>query len=77
MPRYRVMLHNDEVNAMDHVVFVLIQTIPQLTAEDATRVMLEAHLTGVAQVIVCPKETAEFYCERLGQYGLTSTIEPA
>ena len=77
LPRYRVLLHNDEINPMDHVVFVLVHVIPRLTAEDAVRVMLEAHLTGIAQVIVCPKETAEFYREGLERYGLTSTIEPA
>lgn len=77
LPRYRVMLHNDEVNDMDRVVLVLVRTIPRLSAEDATRVMLDAHLNGVAQVIICPKETAEFYRDRLEQCGLTSTIEPA
>ena len=77
LPRYRVLLHNDDVNAMDHVVFALTRVIPQLTTEDATRVMLEAHLHGVAQVIICPKETAEFYRDGLERYGLTSTIEPA
>ncbi|HEY8287567.1 MAG TPA: ATP-dependent Clp protease adaptor ClpS, partial [Chloroflexota bacterium] len=35
----------------------------------------EAHLHGQAQVIICPKELAEFYRERLEQHGLTSTIE--
>ncbi|HEV2239091.1 MAG TPA: ATP-dependent Clp protease adapter ClpS [Ktedonobacterales bacterium] len=77
LPRYRVLLHNDDVNAMDHVVFVLIHTIPQLSADHAVHVMLQAHLTGVAEVVICPKETAEFYRDRLEQQGLTSTIEPA
>jgi ATP-dependent Clp protease adaptor protein ClpS len=77
LPRYRVMLHNDDVNSMDHVVFALIRVIPRLTTEEAVRVMLEAHTSGVAQVIICPKETAEFYRDGLERYGLTSTIEPA
>ena len=39
-------------------------------------IMLTAHLTGSAIVIVCPKEAAEYYQERLLSYGLTATIEP-
>ncbi len=38
--------------------------------------MLTAHLTGSAVVIVCPKEAAEYYQERLTGYGLKTTIEP-
>jgi ATP-dependent Clp protease adaptor protein ClpS len=38
--------------------------------------MLTAHLTGSAVVVVCPKEIAEYYQERLLGYGLTATIEP-
>jgi ATP-dependent Clp protease adaptor protein ClpS len=76
LPRYRVLLHNDDVNAMDHVVFVLIHTIPRLSTNEAVRVMLEAHLIGFAEVVICPKETAEFYRDGLARHGLTSTIEP-
>jgi ATP-dependent Clp protease adaptor protein ClpS len=77
LPRYRVMLHNDDINSMEHVVFALTRVIHRLTTEEAVRVMLEAHTSGVAQVIICPKETAEFYRDGLERYRLTSTIEPA
>jgi ATP-dependent Clp protease adaptor protein ClpS len=76
LPHYRVLLHNDDYNSMDHVVIALVRTVPQLTLEQAVSVMLEAHTSGTAQVIVCPRETAEFYREGLERYGLTSTIEP-
>jgi ATP-dependent Clp protease adaptor protein ClpS len=76
LPRYRVLLHNDDHNAMAHVVHALISSVPSLTADEAMRIMLEAHLQGVAQVTVCPKEAAEHYRERLESFGLTSTIEP-
>jgi ATP-dependent Clp protease adaptor protein ClpS len=76
LPRYRVLLYNDDYNSMDHVVVALVRTVPQLGVEGAVRVMLDAHTHGQATVIVCPKETAEFYRERLEQHGLTSTIEP-
>src|SRR5262245_12606564 len=76
LPRYRVLLYNDDYNAMDYVVVVLLRTIPSLTEEAAVRVMLDAHLHGVAEVIICLKELAEHYCGGLEQRGLTSTIEP-
>lgn len=77
LPPWRVMLHNDDVNDMLHVVVALMRTVPSLSRIRAEEIMLEAHLHGVAQVIICPKELAEFYRERLEQHGLTSTIEAA
>jgi ATP-dependent Clp protease adaptor protein ClpS len=77
LPRYRVLLHNDDVHAMDEVVLALLRVVPALSPQGAIRVMLEAHTHGRAEVIVCPKEQAEHYRERLEGFGLTSTIEPA
>ncbi len=76
LPRYRVLLHNDDVNTMDHVVVALLRTIPALSYESAISIMLEAHNSGHAEVIICLKELAEHYCERLRQFSLTSSIEP-
>jgi len=75
-PRYRVLLHNDDHNSMEHVVQVLIQTIAGMTQPQAVDIMMEAHLNGLALVIVSALEHAEFYCETLRGHGLTSTIEP-
>ena len=75
-PLYRVMLHNDDFNRRDYVVMVLIQTVPSLSQPQAESIMMEAHNNGVALVIVCDLEPAEFYCESLKSHGLTSTIEP-
>lgn len=75
LPPWRVLLHDDDVNDMAHVVRALLSSVTSLTVEDATQIMLEAHLHGVAQVIICPKEHAELYRERLEQHGLTCTIE--
>jgi ATP-dependent Clp protease adaptor protein ClpS len=75
-PRYRVLLHNDDVNSMEYVVGVLLKTVPSLTQPQAVNVMMEAHSNGIALVIVCELEHAEFYCESLKIHGLTSTIEP-
>ncbi len=77
IPPYRVVLHNDDVNTMDHVVRALVRSVPKLSRAEARLIMLEAHHTGRATVIVCPKEEAELYRDRLQSYGLTATIEPA
>ncbi|MFN8535055.1 MAG: ATP-dependent Clp protease adapter ClpS [Dehalococcoidia bacterium] len=77
LPPYRVILHNDDVNSMDHVVAVLLRTIPRMSPEGAYAIMIEAHTSGQAEVIVCPLEQAELYRERLESHGLTSTIERA
>lgn len=75
-PRYRVLLHNDDYNSMEYVVQVLLSTIPSLTQPQAVSIMMEAHNNGLALVISCALEHAEFYCESLNNHGLTSTIEP-
>ena len=76
-PYYRVLLHNDNFNGMEHVVEVLITTVPNLSAPQAINIMMEAHQYGMALVITCNQEHAEHYCEVLKSHGLTSTIEPA
>ena len=75
-PPYKVILWNDDHNEMDFVVTVLLRLVNQLTPAEAMKIMLTAHLNGSAVVIVCPKENAEYYQERLLSYGLTATIEP-
>jgi ATP-dependent Clp protease adaptor protein ClpS len=75
-PPYRVVLHNDDENSMDHVVRSLTRSVPGLTVERAAEIMFEAHHQAQATVIVCHKELAELYRERLESCGLTSTIEP-
>jgi ATP-dependent Clp protease adaptor protein ClpS len=77
LPPYRVQLHNDEHNAMDHVVDALLKTIPHMTTDRAAEIMLQAHNHGQATVITCPLELAELYRERLESFGLTATIERA
>ena len=74
-PKYKVLLHNDPVNSMDYVVETLRQVVPQLSEQDALKIMLETHNNGIGLVIVCDLEPAEFYSESLKSKGLTSTIE--
>lgn len=75
LPPYRVILHNDDVNEMGHVVRSLLVSVPELTAEQAVGIMLHAHEFGQADVIECPLERAELYRDRLESHGLTATIE--
>jgi ATP-dependent Clp protease adaptor protein ClpS len=73
-PPATVVIHNDDVNAMDHVVHALLESVPELSMEDAARIMLTAHEHGEADVIRCPFERAELYRDRLESHGLTATI---
>jgi ATP-dependent Clp protease adaptor protein ClpS len=77
VPPYRVVLHNDDHNSMDHVVRALRRCVPSLTIEEAVEIMFAAHNHGQATVIECPKEAAEHYRSCLESSGLTATIEPA
>mgnify|MGYP001435845379 CR=1 FL=1 len=74
-PRYKVLLHDDPVNTMDYVAETLRTVLPQLSEQDAIKIMLDAHNNGVGLVIVCDLEPAEFYSESLKSKGLTSTID--
>ena len=75
LPPYRVILHDDDVNEMGHVVRALLASVPELDVRGATAIMLETHLRGRADVIACPLERAELYRDRLKSHGLTATIE--
>jgi len=76
LPPYKVVLFDDDYNEMTYVVFALIHSVSNLTPQEAEEIMLTAHLKGNAIVVVCPREAAEYYQERLLSYGLTATIEP-
>ncbi|MEX1103605.1 MAG: ATP-dependent Clp protease adaptor ClpS [Dehalococcoidia bacterium] len=76
LPPWRVILHNDDHNSMDHVVASLIRCVASLTIEQAVEIMFTAHEHGRAEVIACPKEAAEHYREKLESCRLTATIEP-
>jgi ATP-dependent Clp protease adaptor protein ClpS len=75
-PLYRVLLHNDDVNEMGHVVLVIRKLTP-LTLPEAVDRMLEAHHRGISLLLVVHKERAELYVEQFASCGLTVTIEPA
>lgn len=69
-----VVLYNDDVNSMDHVIHALLASVPEVDLERAAEIMLVAHNHGEADVISCPLERAELYRDRLESHGLTATI---
>ncbi len=73
--RYKVLLHNDDVNTMDHVVRALMEVF-RFERAMCGRIMLEAHNNGVALCAVEPFEQAELHRDRLRSFSLVSTIEP-
>jgi ATP-dependent Clp protease adaptor protein ClpS len=75
MPRYKILLHNDDHNDMVHVMKSLIQ-IFRMEAQEAEQKMWEAHKTGVSLIRIESKEVAELRQEQLQACSLVSTIEP-
>jgi ATP-dependent Clp protease adaptor protein ClpS len=75
MPRYKVLLHNDDVNSMEHVVKALRQVF-RFPLPECERIMIEAHNNGLALCTVEPLEQAELHRDQLLSFSLVSTIEP-
>jgi ATP-dependent Clp protease adaptor protein ClpS len=76
LPQYRVLLHNDNVSDAMYVVETLCDLTP-LMPQRAAAVMLEAHRTGIALVLVTHQERAELYVDQFRSKQLKVTIEPA
>lgn len=76
LPMYKVILHNDDVNSMHHVVGA-IKDVFGFEAQKCVSLMLEAHNNGLALCKIEPLEHAEFHREKLQSYSLTATIEPS
>lgn len=76
-PPYALLLHNDEVNSMAHVVQSLVHCVPGISHEEAFETMMLAHENGKARVTIAPHEEAARYRNCLESRGLTATIEPA
>ena len=70
-----LILPDDDINSMDHVVQALISNIPELTLEEALEKMLKAHNFGTVILLTCPLERAELYQQRLAKNNLMATIQ--
>ena len=74
-PLYRVLLHNDDANSMDHVVRTLMRVF-RFGQSECERIMLEAHRNGMALCTIEPLEQAELHRDQLRSSSLVATIEP-
>ncbi|NTW65767.1 MAG: ATP-dependent Clp protease adaptor ClpS [Nitrospirae bacterium] len=75
MPRYKVLLHNDDVNTMEHVLEAL-RKVFNFEDQECVRIMIEAHNNGMALCTVEPLEQAEHHRDQLISFSLVATIEP-
>lgn len=79
--KYKVLLHNDDYTTMEFVIFIL-QGVFHKTMDEAERIMLEVHKSGIGLCGVYTFEIAESKSkkvERLAQehsHPLMCTIEP-
>lgn len=79
-PLFRVLIHNDDFTTMEFVVYVL-QSVFQLAAEEALRIMLQVHTEGSGVAGVYTYEIAEMKVEKVAQlaraheYPLLCTLE--
>lgn len=76
LPPFRVLLHNDDHNEALFVVLTL-RELASMAAEQAFKVMEEAHTSGVALVTITHKERAELYVDQFKSKGLIASCEPA
>jgi ATP-dependent Clp protease adaptor protein ClpS len=75
VPLYKVLLHNDNRNTMEHVVKALMHVF-RFSKPVCERIMMDAHLNGVALCTVEPFEQAELHRDQLQSFSLAATIEP-
>lgn len=76
LPPYKVLLHNDDHNDMEHVVLTILGITP-LKEFEAIRCMYEAHNKGLSLLLTTHKERAELYRDQFKSKSLKVTIEPA
>lgn len=76
LPPWKVLLHNDDVNTLTHVVKTIVE-LTHLDEQAAKTRTEEADKTGVALLLVTHKERAELYKDQFTSKSLTVTIEPA
>jgi len=73
---WNVLVHDDPVNLMHYVTFVLTK-IFGYDEKKATVLMLQVHKLGRSIVWTGEREKAEFYVQQLQAHQLKSTLEKA
>ena len=75
LPPWRVILHNDDVNDIGHVVESIIELV-RVNPRQALLCTLTAHRTGLCHLISTHREHAELLQDQFKCKWLTVTIEP-
>ncbi len=81
-PRWKVILHNDDVTTFEFVIELLVKLFNKPHSE-ASRLTHEIHNSGSALITVTSFERAELYVDQVRSlarprgYPLTATMEPA
>lgn len=75
LPRWRVLLHNDDVNEMQYVVNTIIH-LTRLEEASAVEKTVEAHKRGLSLLLTTHQERAELFQQQFQSANLTVTIEP-
>ncbi|MBT7065162.1 MAG: ATP-dependent Clp protease adaptor ClpS [Verrucomicrobia bacterium] len=71
---YEVVLFNDDVNAVDHVIQSLVQVFHH-SLQLAVKITIEAHRKGRAIAEVESRSKAQLHKDQLQSLGLTAEIE--
>ena len=80
-PRWKVILHDDDITTFEFVIHLLVSLFHK-EIEEAVRLTYEVHETGSALITVTSFERAELYVEQVRSmarpqgFPLTATIEP-
>jgi ATP-dependent Clp protease adaptor protein ClpS len=81
-PRWKVILHNDDVTEFEFVIG-LLRTLFKKSQAEAFRLTTEVHEQGLAVVAITSFEHAELYCEQVKSlarprgFPLVASMEPA
>jgi ATP-dependent Clp protease adaptor protein ClpS len=79
--KYKVLLHNDDYTTMEFVIFIL-QSVFHKTIEEAEKIMLEVHRSGIGLCGIYTFEIAESKSKKVEQlaeehaHPLMCSIEP-
>lgn len=75
LPRWRVLLHNDDVNEVNYIVNT-IMSLTRLAEGDAKLKTVEAEKAGLSLLLTTHQERAELFLQQFQSANVTVTIEP-
>lgn len=75
-PHYKLILHNKVDFKHKHTVRVITDVIHDMSVLEAQDKVSEALLKGKSLLRVCPEGIAFFWCQRINEQNVNTTIEP-